>query len=281
MSMVRCGLTLIEVLVAMAVVAMLAALLLPAVQSAREAARKAQCANNLRQLGVGFISYHDAWRVFPVSSYGPWPQYAGTAADPWSNPTFYTSLLRYVEQDSQTPAEPRPISLFLCPTRRGPAAGPKDDFAGARHPDEFFQNGWQSVLGGPYLDSSGEVRLRGGVGLSWVAGLDGSSNTLLLAHKAMRPSYYYGPWGPGLATGDNGGWAGPSDNFEHARDPRSFIQDVESPGVELYIGSPHPGAMPSLLADGSVRALSYATASEVIPRLWAWNDGGFVSADAY
>jgi prepilin-type N-terminal cleavage/methylation domain-containing protein len=271
----RGGFTLVEVLVVITIIATLIGLLLPAVQSAREAARRVQCASNLRQLGLALSSYHDTWQVFPVSGTGPWPPYLGVAADPWRNPTFYTAILPYIEQANQNPGDPRSIALFLCPTRRGPDVGPRDDFAAGRHPDEFFDNGWQSVLGGPYVSSDRRILLRGGVGLNAVGGRDGSSNTLLLSHKAMSPSAYYGPWGLSIPTGDNG-WAGPSMNFEHMRDPRSFIRDIDSPYSQFLIGSPHPGVMPSLFADGSVRSLRYNTAREIIPRLWAWNDGGIV-----
>lgn len=61
----RTGLTLIELLVAIAVVGILVALLLPAVSSAREAARKTQCANQLRQIGIGLHGYHDLLATFP------------------------------------------------------------------------------------------------------------------------------------------------------------------------------------------------------------------------
>ncbi|WP_437184960.1 DUF1559 domain-containing protein [Planctomicrobium sp. SH668] len=83
----RKGFTLIELLVVIAIIAVLIALLLPAVQQAREAARRSQCNNNMKQLGLALHNYHDVYGTFPPGCRGPG----------WGM-SFWVSLLPYLEQ---------------------------------------------------------------------------------------------------------------------------------------------------------------------------------------
>jgi prepilin-type N-terminal cleavage/methylation domain-containing protein/prepilin-type processing-associated H-X9-DG protein len=107
MSRVRRGFTLVELLVVIAIIGILVALLLPAVQAAREAARRTQCNNNLKQMGIALQNYHDACKVFPPAILGCGRYNSGTQPAsqpilaPWPYPVYNTTgfvfLLPYFE----------------------------------------------------------------------------------------------------------------------------------------------------------------------------------------
>ena len=99
------GFTLIELLVVIAIIAILIALLLPAVQQAREAARRTQCKNNMKQLGLAMHNYHDVYRQFPKGFVRPRPN---TNVDSWGftqnrNNRFWgwgVMILPFIEEDN-------------------------------------------------------------------------------------------------------------------------------------------------------------------------------------
>jgi prepilin-type N-terminal cleavage/methylation domain-containing protein len=124
----RCGFTLVELLVVIAIIGILIALLLPAVQAAREAARRSQCLNNLKQIGLGLHNHHDTYLRFPPGGAVDQPPW-GTAPNggAWGA-SWLVYLLRFVEQQSL-------FSKFVFPGASGwPNTNNADQYDNVRLP---------------------------------------------------------------------------------------------------------------------------------------------------
>jgi len=89
------GFTLVELLVVIAIIGVMVGLLLPAVQAAREAARRMSCSNNLKQLGLAMHNYHDTYNKLPAFVYR-----SGQGADYWQGYSAFTQILPNIEQQS-------------------------------------------------------------------------------------------------------------------------------------------------------------------------------------
>src|SRR3954447_23156175 len=121
----RRGFTLIELLVVIAIIAVLISLLLPAVQSAREAARRAQCVNNLKQIALACHNYHDTVGGFPPEAInrgdyqGTWWNWLTFALPYMENGPLYNAInfsLPTYNPANRTTVFQALVSTFLCPT---------------------------------------------------------------------------------------------------------------------------------------------------------------------
>jgi prepilin-type N-terminal cleavage/methylation domain-containing protein/prepilin-type processing-associated H-X9-DG protein len=292
----RRAFTLIELLVVIAIIGVLVALLVPAVQSARGAARRMQCQNNLKQIGVALTSYLSRCNVFPMSNV------AGTGHG--INQSCFALILAELEQrplynaynfsiENYDPANrtvvATQISTFLCPetplqTENLPSEQIKradlstypagSSFARCSYAANW--GGSQTPLGNDFTTAKGSYR---GVMLTVKAVgprgpttcirsqdvRDGMANTLLAGEKRDSQGW------------NVGGYAG--SEFDMGPSPY-FITD--DPLLRMiFPGSFHPGQTHFLFCDGSVRPLR-AAVDRVTWYALATRDGReTVSADAY
>jgi len=274
----RRGFTLVELLVVIAIIGILIALLLPAVQAAREAARRAQCSNNLKQLALALHLYHDTHRRLP-----PGGAYDG------SHLSFLVAVLPYIEQRAlrdqfdydrnylSSPNKPlgmQRVDTLLCPSQSiersvlAPRFGVNDEQVGGEDPytTHYYgvcgPQGVNPVTGQDYpsdgtgtcggFAESGVIPHKEGVRLDDVT--DGTSNTLMLGEISWKDAGMYRIWLRGCARGGCD-WCASTKNVEHAINVFAYTVYTRDFN-DVSFGSEHPGGAQFARADASVSFVS-------------------------
>lgn len=277
------GFTLIELLVVIAIIAVLIALLLPAVQQAREAARRSSCKNNLKQMGLAFHNYLDAFKVFPPYCVAG-PPGSQDKDQCWS---YMSMILPYLDQAplynqlkvGQTPLIPRtamtntndytsatagsqealfrtPLSVYLCPSASGADV-----------------NKYQCNLGTAMYAGSNAIftqppsaTVTGARSTHLNDIVDGTSNTLLVGEKALMDAPFLSIgsiWGAGRICNSRicivAAQCQMNTPFDGTHDAPNMCYIENSPSTlvsRAALNSAHVGGAHMLLCDGSVRFVS-------------------------
>lgn len=229
----RPGWTMIEVLVVIAIIAVVVGLLLVAIQQVREQAGKVQCANNLHNLGVALQNYHINKKEFPTE--------AG------ENPSVFKQLLPFVEQQNANDATP--VKEYLCGGRRTTAVGAKRDYG-------YSASMAIGAKGPSVLDALDPVSI------SYISAFKGASETALLSHVWMAPTNYFNGADP-----TDKGWA----QKENGRQNAGIVkEDRDRTANTSYLGGPHTRVLPTLFADGRVDQIAYSSTYDW-PTAWAYS----------
>jgi prepilin-type N-terminal cleavage/methylation domain-containing protein len=299
------GFTLVEMLLVVAIIGVLVSLLLPAVQAAREAARRSQCSNNLKQIGLAVDSYEDTYKCYPPGAFWYGPDLSKRRRGPT-----LIHILPYLEQrqlydafdfslkkvensvfsGSDKLVASVQVPTYICPSdeHEGSFAGRAlHNYAASRGPTEVYVNPtcscayqWQSFAMAPLDDPTNYAGPFTRVGVCTRLGevTDGLSNTIFFGEVRPKCSIHAQS---GWATTNNGnGYCTTLIPINYDSCDENAPDPCHRPcnwNTEVGFKSAHPGGAQFLLGDGSVQLLHESIDYSLYQRLGAKSDGQDVS----
>ena len=263
------GFTLVELLVVIAIIGVLVALLLPAVQAAREASRRGKCQNNLRQLGLGCHQFHDTFKKLP---------YNGVAANNYGRPDVQPSgswcynIMPFIELKGAYESTVGVVNYderihntrfpgFMCPTRMRLGFKSDNTTNQAGSSTDYAINPRINFPNNPPLNANENAQPDQNRNFAFVT--DGTSHTMLVGEKALLVMQYRDTLTSGF---DETLWKGGAGGTARGRNTTTFNTGQPSPAIVQDSptvthgnrwGGPHPGTALFLILDGSVRGVKY------------------------
>ena len=283
-SLPRYAFTLVELIVSIAVIVVLLGILLPAVQLAREAARRIQCENNAKQIVLGVLNFEARDKAFPIAHQpsGHQRQYSSWMVD----------ILPFIEQASVFEAIADEYSLNPDPffshqgfrTVIGTFECPSDPSHGQVHLSYLRQvssTNYIGVSGSDHTKADGVMNGRSATRARDIA--DGLSNTLIFGERPPSTDFWYGWWY--AASGLDGRGAADFQMGVRELNPPSIYLEACGDGPfqftagqlgrqcdALHFWSFHPGGAVFAFCDGSVRFLTYDS-NDILPALSTMKNG--------
>lgn len=283
--------TLVELLVVIAIIGVMVGLLLPAVQAAREAARRMSCSNNLKQIGLAMHNYHDTVQSFPPGamfgddSFG-WATFILTRIEQ-SNVYEQINFSVEVNPDrtillSESPVLATPIATYNCPSSTLTSHSPFRESGGhnGARLGGFAKNDYSACLG----NGGGRITgMFGKIGDNIRATrfrdiLDGTSNTLMVGEGYTDlAEAINGPTHPN--RGDFPVWCCTNNQHQNVVKETRIGKGPNQFGCDDCFASNHPGGVQFVFADGSVNFVSENIDQQLYVNLGDKADGNVVSLD--
>ena len=305
----RSGFTLIELLVVIAIIAVLIALLLPAVQQAREAARRSQCRNNLKQLGLALHNFESTYKVFPMGQRGPSVGYGNWRFEilPYMDQAPVFMMANRDDVYNSVVLQRLIVPVLKCPSQVLPDTQPASWvtwWANNNHQVSSYQGimgaypdpGVPPVTSNIYNSNYGGWWSCNGMLIpnkqtKIADGTDGMSNTIMVGEQAGRVGTndfrngYYSTWGGCTIGQPIGQQAAGADMWGMGLSCVAYANNSKTAGSGAntsYVGnsilnSEHVGGIHCLFGDGSVRFMSDNMNFLTFQRLCAASDGQVVS----